>query len=552
MIEKETSNKFEYTSRNFFWLVIISLAAAEAFIVSYLLDARAIPETGVISKILYFSGDGLKWIITSATVFALLISRNFRDADSILRPNLSASRYYWTIPLHFFCYTLFLIISLTVFSGNFEITTVTVSLWLLTTAATALSFALLISSVSNLFAFIINQRANLLISISGGFVVLLVSLYSRVLWAPLSDFTLHGSHLLLGVVYDDLFIDTAKKLLAANEFNVHISQQCSGIDGMALATGITSAYLYLSRKHLLFPRALLLIPIAIILSLLFNVLRVALLVAIGASISPEIAIEGFHSVAGWIGSILIAVLIIFVFSSWKTFQRNDAYVGNSAEESITEEDQEVTKESNLAIAILVPFILFMATNLIAGIFKSDFDYLYPFKLAAPLIALAILWSKYELTLPTKYFEPIALGFLTAVLWVLLVPAAPEHNQLFQMGLESMPLWALVAWMGFRLLGLFLFAPVIEELVFRCYLFNRLAGEPVRTNGRVNFSVISFLITSVLFGLLHGDWIAGTAAGAIFAIARYRSSSMAAPILAHASANIFVAIWAIATQNWILL
>ena len=82
--------------------------------------------------------------------------------------------------------------------------------------------------------------------------------------------------------------------------------------------------------------------------------------------------------------------------------------------------------------------------------------------------------------------------------------------------------------------------------------NRIGGISLRTHGRVEFSVIAFVITSLLFGLLHADWIAGAVAGALFAVARYRSDTMSSPIVAHATANILVGIWAVMTQNWILL
>ena len=536
----ESSNSL----RQFFWLAIILLAGAEVMTVSLLSDARTVTISGVGSHLISYAGDVLKWMIISAAIFALFISKNLKRIDEMLVEGTERSRYYWAIPLHVVCFVLFLLSTLSIFENASAANNTQLLAWVALTVATAVTFALVVSLPANLINFLSEHKNPLLISILGGLVLLLVSLASRLLWEPLSNLTMHSSHAILELFYDSLYIDVEGKLLGVNEFIVHIAPECSGVEGMALALGVTAAYLYFSRSHLSFPHAFLLLPIAAILALLFNFIRVAALIGIGASISEEIAVEGFHSVAGWISSVLIAMLIIFVFSSWKKMQ--------SGASDVQEPDAESTREAGLATAILLPFVLFMGAALIAGIFKEDFDYLYPVKLAAAFIALLICLKHYELRLPKNLIEPLGLGLCVAILWVFLVPADPEANATFQTHLLEMPIWLIVIWGIARVLGFWIFAPIVEELVFRCYLLNRIGGVSLRTDGKLAFSVLAFLITSVLFGLLHADWIAGSVAGALFAVARYRSDTVSSPIIAHATANILVGVWALMTQNWILL
>ena len=55
-----------------------------------------------------------------------------------------------------------------------------------------------------------------------------------------------------------------------------------------------------------------------------------------------------------------------------------------------------------------------------------------------------------------------------------------------------------------------------------------------------FTLLSFVGSSVLFGLLHQSWIAGTLAGAAFALAMYYRGRLSDAIVAHVTANALIA------------
>ena len=532
--------------RHFFWLGLIVLALTEVLAVSLLADARNIANINSAAFFLSYAGDALKFLITSSAIFALFLIRDRAVINTILFEGASYRRFLWAMPLHLLSFILFLLITIRVFNSDTSASGLQMTAWLCFVITTGLTFTLLVASAARLGRLLKHQKIALLISIGGGLSVMLISLYSRALWEPLSELTMYGSHLILNIVYNDIYIDASAKLLGAQDFVVHVSPQCSGIDGMALAVGITSAYLFLSRNNMRFPHAILLIPIAAVLAVLFNIVRVAVLVAIGASISEQIAIEGFHSVGGWISSILIAMLIIFVFANWtafhpKTQQKTQKIIDKNEEE-----------ESNLAIAILVPFVIFLGVTIVARIFTYEFDTAYPLKIAIALPAIFFFWRTYKLRFPLPWLEHVAIGLLVAFLWVLLIPSDAAGNTEFQQHLLALPAWATIIWISFRLVGFWIFAPVVEELVFRGYLLNRLSGEKLRTEGVVAFSVTGFLVSSLLFGVIHADWVAGSLAGACFALSRYRSTHIGGPIVAHAAANIFVSIWAFSTGEWLLI
>ncbi|HRO04082.1 MAG TPA: CAAX prenyl protease-related protein, partial [Terricaulis sp.] len=106
--------------------------------------------------------------------------------------------------------------------------------------------------------------------------------------------------------------------------------------------------------------------------------------------------------------------------------------------------------------------------------------------------------------------------------------------------------------GLRIFGFALIVPIAEELVFRGYLHRALVSRRFEEAAPAAFSWAAFLITSLVFGAMHGRWLAGALAGAAFALTLYRSRSLAGPIAAHIAANALIAGYVLATERWEML
>jgi CAAX prenyl protease-like protein len=94
-------------------------------------------------------------------------------------------------------------------------------------------------------------------------------------------------------------------------------------------------------------------------------------------------------------------------------------------------------------------------------------------------------------------------------------------------------------------------PLAEELAFRGYLTRRLIAPDFECVPLGRFTWASFLVSSALFGALHGRWLAGTLAGMLYALALYRRRNLADPVLAHALTNALLAVHVLATGAWSL-
>lgn len=151
------------------------------------------------------------------------------------------------------------------------------------------------------------------------------------------------------------------------------------------------------------------LPLACLISVALNIVRLALLIIIGAELSPSIAVGGFHINAGWIASVLVALLIVFVFSTWPWIQKK-------SQTSLTTE--RVTNDSGLAMAILIPFVVFASMSLVSGVVIDQFDYLNPFKVILVFGSVLYFWNHYQFQRPEKLSESFFVGVVVAALWAL--------------------------------------------------------------------------------------------------------------------------------------
>jgi CAAX prenyl protease-like protein len=105
------------------------------------------------------------------------------------------------------------------------------------------------------------------------------------------------------------------------------------------------------------------------------------------------------------------------------------------------------------------------------------------------------------------------------------------------------------WILFRIVGAVVVVPIAEELAFRGYLLRKLVAADFEKVPATRFTWFSFVASSVLFGLMHQSWLAGTIAGAAFAMAVYHRGRLSDAVVAHMTANALIAATAIGFGWW---
>ncbi len=406
----------------------------------------------------------------------------------------------------------------------------------------ALAMAMLLLIIAPLRAWVLLIRTQLPILVAAtvlGFVVFCAALYSLELWSYLVSATFYTSSQLLGLVSDNVVSNPETLVLGVGEFRVRVLAWCSGIEGMTLATAFTSIFLYVYRKQLKFPMALVFLPASILAMWLMNNLRIVTLILIGAHYSSDLAIGGFHSNAGWVAFIATEVVMLALAHRYAFIK----HAGHS----------EHSFQVNDAVAMLFPGVMFFTAILVTLAFTDGFPWLYPLRVIFTLLVVAMFWKYYRTTLTSApSLMSVAAGMVVFLLWLLLIAADPEMDQSYQLTLSTAGTLQTGVWLLFRLLGAVLVAPLVEELLFRGYLLATLSRETPSFEKTPGFSFPAIIVSSLVFGVMHEYWIAATIAGGVYAAVRIWKRSLGDAIYAHAITNGLLFVYVLKTGQWSLL
>jgi exosortase E/protease (VPEID-CTERM system) len=360
-------------------------------------------------------------------------------------------------------------------------------------------------------------------------------------------------------------------VIGTKEFQVSVGATCGGFRGIGLMALLIAGYLWWFRRIHRFPQSFLLFPVGLALIWLANVLRITALILVGIHISPAIAVDGFHSTAGWLAFLAVGLGTIWTASRMPFFTvaaeppagvaaaglaaglSAGPTAGPTAASSDAASPGVAAATLPAATACLVPFIALMAVTLLTRAFTSGFDLFYPLRVVA--VAAALFACREQLRWREFRIAPgaVAIGAAAFVAWMLLAPGPADPQA--DLTAARDPFLALgrpwgTVWLVFRCLGAIVTVPAAEELAFRGFLLHRLIDEDVDGVPPGRFTWPSFLASSLAFGSLHGGaWLAGTVAGAFFAVALYRRRRLADAVVAHATTNALLTASVVATGSW---
>ena len=188
--------------------------------------------------------------------------------------------------------------------------------------------------------------------------------------------------------------------------------------------------------------------------------------------------------------------------------------------------------------------------------ETTLYYLYPVKTLIVALLLYRYKKEYtEISLKDLMNLPVTLtvcctGLLVFVFWihmdfsfgVIESPKGFNPNLFTNRNLQ-------ICMTVFRIGGAIVVVPIMEELFWRSFLVRYTINSDFRKVPLGFFTLQSFLITALLFGLEHNFIFAGMLAGAIYNIVLHRTRSLAQCILAHSVTNLSLAIYVLYTGKW---
>lgn len=216
-----------------------------------------------------------------------------------------------------------------------------------------------------------------------------------------------------------------------------------------------------------------------------------------------------------------------------------------------------------AAARVIPFAVFIAFIVLQSVagdwlrsMGMDTRWLYPARTIAVALLLLVFWRHYtELhgfsgITGRLIVAAIAAGIAVFLLWINLDfewatfgkpspfdPTLPDGS-----GLD----WVLVC---FRLMGLAVIVPVMEELFWRSFLLRWLDQHDFMPYDPRKVTLRAMLLCALLFASAHNLWLAGLLAGLVYSLVYVRGGNLWLPIISHATTNAALGWWILATQHW---
>jgi exosortase E/protease (VPEID-CTERM system) len=356
--------------------------------------------------------------------------------------------------------------------------------------------------------------------------------WTQVLWLPLQRASFHMVATILQLFGQEVVNRPDLMVVGTSRFAVTITSHCSGLEGIGLICAFTGIYLWTCRSELSFPQALLLLPIGAIFIWFLNSVRIAALIFIGGW-NERVALKGFHSAAGWIFFNLVAVGLVWTSSQSRLFVTT----------------HESRKATNPALGYLLPSIVFCATALTLRMFAPE---LFLPAIAVPMLATIWYCRSTLLSLQWKLsWLSVLAGGVAFAMTSLASPGSSAHAAIAPT-LEhlSMPATAVLLLLG--LTGSAIAIPIAQELAFRGYLARKLVASDFEDVPFDRFTWLSFLGSSIAFGIMEPNWVLGILSGMIFAAAMYRRGLLSDAIAAHICSGCMLFALAAATGKWALL
>ncbi len=325
----------------------------------------------------------------------------------------------------------------------------------------------------------------------------------------------------------------AGQRLGLANFGVRVGFECAGYSGVVLFVTFAAMWLASFRIEYRFPVALILLPVGALLSWSLNVVRIVVLVLIGNAGYQEVAVDGFHTHAGWIFFTVLA-------SGFCLISARLPGIGASIPKPAAR---------NPAAIYLAPFVALHAGAMISGAASGGFEWLYPIRGLAVATVLVWWWKEYRGFSPRHGLIAYACGMGVFAVWALLAAGLPSDPgpsaQLAQLGEP----WR-SGWIFFRVAGAVLLVPFAEELAFRGFLQRRVSSAGFEHLDPRRASWLGVVVASIVFGLLHGQrWAAGIGAGLAYGLLYSRTGRIGDPIVAHVVTNLLLMGLVLGTGDW---
>jgi hypothetical protein len=220
-----------------------------------------------------------------------------------------------------------------------------------------------------------------------------------------------------------------------------------------------------------------------------------------------------------------------------------------------------------AIARVGPFLVFLLLTFAQSwVGEAGRYWLY---LAKTLVGAWMVWMIRAVVLEMRWKvsgEAVAVGVGVFLVWVGLDPFVPSQQELWaKLGLGKAPGMGATPWNPFtlfgqgsewgwffvyvRLFGSSLVVPPLEEVFYRSFLYRWIARPDFASVPLGEFAWKPFVLTALIFGLAHNEWLAGLLCAAAYQGLVCWKKRLGDAICAHGITNGLLGLWVVWRGAW---
>jgi hypothetical protein len=216
---------------------------------------------------------------------------------------------------------------------------------------------------------------------------------------------------------------------------------------------------------------------------------------------------------------------------------------------------------------VAPFVIFLALTYGQGQFGEASRYW--FYLAKTLVGAWLIWEMHPFVAEMRWalsWEAIVVGIGVFAMWVgisgewttqhslwaklgfprLAGASLRDWNPHDQFGAGSALAWLMI---GVRIGGSTFVVPPLEEVFYRSFVYRYLAKPDFQSVSLNQFAWLPFLVTAVIFGFSHNEWLAGILCGAAYQWLVLRKNRLGDAMTAHAITNFLLGLWIVWRGAW---
>jgi len=205
-------------------------------------------------------------------------------------------------------------------------------------------------------------------------------------------------------------------------------------------------------------------------------------------------------------------------------------------------------------ARLVPFAIFLALTFCQGRFGESSRYwFYLIKTIAGIWLVREMWPLVPEMRWALSWEAVVVGVAVCVMWVGINDLYPKFsaadspwNPHAQFPENPTLAWLFVC---VRWLGSTFVVPPLEEVFYRSFLYRYLVKTDFLSMPLRQFHGLSFVVTAIIFGFSHYEWLAGILCGLAYQWLVVRKHRLGDAMTAHAITNFLLGLWIVWRHAW---